>query len=170
MASPALTPTPRRRRGIVIAAAILTLDVGCADFSAARDPRGGLPDVDVAAPSFSRDVQPIFTRRCSIGGCHSFATHRAGLVLEAPYSYDSLVNARSTIDPRFARVRPFKGCGEAAPPLCYISSDSSWIARMLSGDSQRRFSNARMPLASTPLTPRQIQTIVNWINQGALRN
>ena len=151
-------------------AALLTLDLGCADFSPTRDPTGGLPDVEVATPSFSRDIQPIFTRRCSIGGCHSFASHRAGLVLQAPYAYDSLVSIRSTLDPRFFRVRPFKGCGESSPASCYIASDSSWIARMLSSDSTRRFSNARMPLASTPLTSRQIQTIVNWINQGALRN
>ncbi|MDQ6886508.1 MAG: hypothetical protein M3068_04350 [Gemmatimonadota bacterium] len=148
----------------------MTLGVGCADFSTARDPTGGLPDVEVTAPSFSRDIQPIFTRRCSIGGCHSFASHRAGLVLQAPYAYDSLVGIRSTIDPRFLRVRPFKGCGDLSPAPCYIASDSSWIARMLSGDSTRRFANVRMPLASTPLTARQIQTIVNWINQGALRN
>ena len=31
----------------------------------------------------------------------------------------------------------------------------------------RRLGLARMPLASGPLTPNQIQTIVNWISRGA---
>ena len=34
-------------------------------------------------------------------------------------------------------------------------------------NAERRLGLARMPLGSGPLTPNQIQTIVNWINRGA---
>jgi hypothetical protein len=37
-------------------------------------------------------------------------------------------------------------------------------------DVARRRGLARMPLGSGPLTPNQIQTIVNWINRGALND
>ena len=68
-------------RGLTAAVlAGITLAWGCADFESTVDPTGGLPDVEVANPSFANDIQPIFTRRCAIGGCHSVNSARAEMV------------------------------------------------------------------------------------------
>ena len=131
--------------------------LACAQFDSATDPAFGLPDVVVATPSFSADIQPIFDRRCSIGGCHSLATAQAGLILVTGRSYESLVGVPSRIRPQFARVAPFDPA-------------SSWLVRMIGDDPAARFGRQRMPLSSMPLTDNQIATIVNWIQQGALRN
>ena len=130
---------------------------GCADFEATVDPTGGLPDVEVTNPSFANDIQPIFTKRCSMGGCHSVASAQGQLVLVDGHAYDSLVNKPSSLVPGFVRVAP----GDAA---------NSWLVRMIGPDDDARFNNARMPLAGQPLTSNQIATIVNWIENGALRN
>ena len=130
---------------------------GCADFEATVDPTGGLPDVEVANPSFATNIQPIFTKRCSIGGCHSLASARGQLVLVAGHAYDSLVNKPSSLVPGEFRVVP----GDAA---------ASWLVAMIEEDDAARLDNARMPLGGQPLTRNQIATIVNWIENGALRN
>ena len=135
----------------------LTAAFGCAEFDSSTDPAFGLPDEIVAAPSFRTDIQPIFDRRCSIGGCHSLATAQAGLTLTASASYESLVGVASRLRPEFARVAPF-------------DAPNSWLIRMIGDDPTARLGHQRMPLASMPLTPNQIATIVNWIEQGALRN
>jgi hypothetical protein len=135
----------------------LVLAWGCADFEATVDPTGGLPDVEVANPSFATDIQPIFTQRCSIGGCHSLASAQGELVLVEGHAYDSLVNKPSSLAPGFVRVEP-------------ANADTSWLVRMIEADEGARFNNARMPLGGHPLTPNQIATIVNWIENGALRN
>ena len=131
--------------------------IGCANFDSAVDPTFGLPDVVVASPSFATDIQPIFDRRCSIGGCHSLATAQAGLTLTVAESYQSLVSVPSRLRPQFVRVAPF-------------DAPNSWLVRMIGSDPAARLGHQRMPLASVPLTANQIQTIVNWIEQGALHN
>ena len=172
ISTPAQTPADRipalgsrrvhRRRGVVTTLrltllSVIAVSVACAEFDTVTDPSFGLPDVAVATPSFASDIQPIFDRRCSIGGCHSLATAQAGLVLDATESYNSLVGVESLLRPEFLRVEPF----DAA---------DSWLVRMIGSDPAARFGHERMPLAARPLTPNQIATIVNWINQGALRN
>lgn len=130
---------------------------GCADFEATVDPTGGLPDVEVANPSFASDVQPIFTARCAIGGCHTVLSARAEMVLSLGHAYDSLVNTPGFLYSQLDRVEP----GDAA---------NSWLVRMIEDDEGARFGFARMPLGGQPLTRNQIATIVNWIENGALRN
>jgi len=126
----------------------------CADFETVTDPAFGLPDVVVETPSFVTDIQPIFDRRCSIGGCHSLATAQGGLSLDASVSYGSLVGAEARTRPGFIRVVPFE-------------PGSSWLLRMIGPDDVAREGHPRMPLASSPLTPNQIATIERWIQQGA---
>jgi hypothetical protein len=140
-----------------LAAWALFLAGGCANFDSTTDPAFGLSDVVVATPSFSADIQPIFTRRCSIGGCHSLATAQAGLTLVPGASYESLVGVPSRLRPEFVRVAPFDPA-------------NSWLVRMIGPDPSGRFGRQRMPLSSMPLTANQIATIVNWIEQGAPRN
>lgn len=126
----------------------------CADFDGVVNPTGGLPDVAVQNPQFSRDIVPIFERRCGIGGCHSEAAHQAGLVLTPARAHAALINQPSQTRIGEILVRP----GDAA---------NSWLVIAIGEDAVRRGSLPRMPLASGPLTPNQIQTIVNWVNRGA---
>jgi hypothetical protein len=155
-------PIPARSRVLLLAVPLLALPcllwsmTACADFETVNDPTGGLPDVAVADPSFEHDVQPIFTKRCSIGGCHSLATAQAGLVLTPGVAYDALVDQPATLRPGAVRVSPFQ-------------SGESWLIHMVGPDASGRVGLPRMPLASTPLTPNQIATLVNWIDQGARR-
>ena len=135
----------------------ITLAWGCADFESTVDPTGGLPDVEVANPSFANDIQPIFNRRCAIGGCHSLNSARAEMVLAAGHAYDSIVNKRSFLNPDLDRIEP----GDAA---------TSWLVIMIEDDDNARLHYSRMPLGGQPLTRNQIATIVNWVENGALRN
>ena len=139
-------------------AGLCALPFACADFSALEDPAFGLPDVEVAQPSYAADVQPIFTRRCTVGGCHTLASEQGGLALEPSVAYDELVGvaAISSVD-GYLRVE----AGNAA---------DSWVIRRLHANPTLRNGLPRMPLAATPLTDNQIATIVNWIDQGAPRN
>lgn len=128
----------------------------CADFTAPLDSTGGLPDTVVLHPSFQADIQPIFTKRCSIGGCHSLASAQADLVLQQGYAYDSLVNHPALLV-GMLRVKP----GDHV---------NSWLWRIIGADSAGRFGLERMPFEATPLTPNQIQNIARWIDEGARRN
>ena len=145
-----------RLLGTILGVAI-ALVWGCADFESTVDPTGGLPDVEVANPSFANDVQPIFTKRCSIGGCHSLYSARAEMVLLPGHAYDSIVNKVSYLNPPMARVEP----GDTL---------NSWLVRMIKDNDAARLNFARMPLGGQPLTRNQIATIVNWIENGAPRN
>lgn len=143
--------------GLIAALVAMGLALGCADFSTPVDPTGGAPDTLVPTPSFVASVVPIFVQRCATGGCHSIATHQAGLTLDSTRAYESLVGVSSALQPPILRVRP----GEPA---------QSWLVTMISGDDVARRGFPRMPLATHPLTANQIATIVRWIEQGALRN
>jgi hypothetical protein len=141
-----------------VAALAFVLGGGCADFSALEDPAFGLPDVEVAQPSFAADVQPIFTKRCVQGGCHTLGSEQGGLALHPSVAYDELVGvAGVTSAGAYLRVN----AGNAA---------DSWLVRRIQPDPTLRNGLPRMPLAATPLTPNQIATIINWIEQGAPRN
>ena len=139
------------RVGVLVLAAMFG---ACADFEGVVTPTGGLPDVVVESPQFQRDIVPIFERRCGIGGCHSELSHQAGLVLTPSAAHAALLNKPAQTRPGEILVRP----GNA---------DNSWLVIAIRDDDARRLGLARMPLGSGPLTPNQIQTIVNWVNRGA---
>lgn len=148
-----------RARVVASAGVVATVvaSLGCADFETPVDPTGGAPDVLVTTPSFSSNVAPIFEKRCAVGGCHSIATHQAGLTLDPSVAYESLVGVSSTLRPSLKRVAP-------------LEPSQSWLVTMISADDVARQGVSRMPLATYPLTDNQIATIVRWIEQGALRN
>ena len=138
-------------------ALLMSVAAGCANFDTPVDPGGGAPDTIVPNPTFTANVLPIFEKRCSMGGCHSFATRQAGLSLTADEAYTLLVGVPSTLQPARLRVQPSQ-------------PNQSWLVTMISADDGARQNVSRMPLATQPLTPNQITTIVRWIEQGALRN
>jgi hypothetical protein len=150
-------PTVRHVARAIAVLGAMPVALGCADFETPVDPSGGAPDVLVPSPSFVTNVAPIFEKRCATGGCHSIATHQAGLTLVPALAYDALVGVSSALRPSILRVSPSQ-------------PDQSWLVTMISADDAARQGFSRMPLATHPLTPNQIATIVRWIEQGALRN
>jgi hypothetical protein len=100
------------------------------------------PDVNV---SYTQHVQPLFSRRCAIGGCHAGSSPAAGLDLTHP-SYNRLMNHV----PRLVTAR---------------ESNNSLLIQRLDGRIQ-----PRMPLNSTPLTTNQLNGMKRWIDEGALNN
>ena len=153
--TPAVVAMARARAGARLG--VIAVALGCADFETPVDPTGGAPDTLVPTPSFSTNVVPIFQKRCAVGGCHSIATHQAGLMLDSTQAYESIVGVPSTLQPTARRVVP-------------LEPSQSWLVTMISADDAARQGLSRMPLATQPLTDNQITTIIRWIEQGALRN
>ena len=145
---------PRWRPALLLTGAACAACAACADFGVTTDPAFGLPDIAVDAPSLSRDVQPIFDKRCAYGGCHSVATAQAGLVLVSGLSAQSLINRPARLNPGQIRVVP-------------SDASRSWLMAMIGSEAARRPGVSRMPLAASPLTANQIATIQRWIERGA---
>ncbi len=113
----------------------------------------GQPSTVKEDPSFSQDIQPVFTNSCAVSNCHN-ATAQAGLILLQNQAYANIVNVNSTQDPSKKRVEP----GNA---------DNSYLVIKIEG---RQTVGGRMPLGGGPLSSTNIQNIKNWINRGAKDN
>lgn len=102
-----------------------------------------LADDEVATNTvrFERDVRPILTRHCD--RCHGTKNQEAGLQL----------NRRSSVhDPE--REQPLIVAGDA---------DASWLIQRLTDSA----AGDLMPLDGEPLNAADIETLRNWIQQGA---
>src|SRR2546428_712442 len=111
------------------------------------------------ARALSGDVQPIFSPNCA--SCHDgVGTSLPGVQdLTAGHSFASIVN-HAAIQSALKRVLP------SVP-------DSSYLVHKIQGTNllpPARGSGARMPLNGNPLSRGQINTIRNWILQGAKNN
>jgi hypothetical protein len=108
-------------------------------------------DPAVAVPSFRTDIQPIFTARCAVAGCHITPTQaNLGLVLtDAATSLGHLVNVDSVEIPGILRVVP----GDSANSYLMLKLDAF-----------------EMPKQGPALSQGTRDTIRNWIDQGALDN
>ncbi|OLB50963.1 MAG: hypothetical protein AUI08_04255 [Gemmatimonadetes bacterium 13_2_20CM_2_65_7] len=111
------------------------------------------------ARTLSGDVQPIFSLNCA--SCHDgVGTSLPGVQdLTAGHSFASIVN-HAAIQSALKRVLP------SVP-------DSSYLVHKIQGTNllpPARGSGARMPLNGNPLSRGQINTIRNWILQGAKNN
>ena len=141
--------------GLLFAAALVVALVlaACSDLHVDALPTVGRDPGDpaVAVPSLRTDIQPIFSARCAIPGCHITATQaNLGLVLTDPAtSLAHLVNVDAVEITGFKRVVP----GDAA---------NSYLMLKLDADE--------MPKAGPPLSQGTKDTIRNWIDQGALDN
>lgn len=104
-------------------------------------------------PSFSKDVMEIFNRRsCTSGGCHG--SGQGGLTMTtATVAYSNLVNV---VSPNSGEVRVVPG-----------NSASSYLIKKLQGTQSV---GDQMPLGMSPLDGADLQTIKNWIDQGAKNN
>jgi hypothetical protein len=111
----------------------------------------------VAAVSFSANVQPIFTARCALSGCHAGPTPEEGMNLAPGKSYERIVNVTSRECGQFKRVTP----GQPA---------ASYLVFKIEGPPQPCFDGVQMPKDSLPLSAAEQDTIRTWILQGALNN
>jgi len=142
------------RRAGLVAAGLLALGLAaCTDLKLNPLPTVGSNPGDqaVAQPSLRTDVQPIFTSRCAIVGCHVTATQaNYGLVLtDATTSRNNIVNVPSGKYPPFIRVLP----GNASASVLWSM-----------------ITDQEMPKAGPPLSQDTSDTIKNWIDQGAQDN
>lgn len=138
---------------VIVGSALAVFVSACADFAAPPSAEEGLSDVLVANPSFSNDIQPIFSARCATSSCHTTVTQQAGMSLEEGAAYAEIVGVQATKRRTRKRVDP----GNPANSLVYLAvTPESPIVRM--------------PLGRTPLTANQIENIRRWIEQGALNN
>lgn len=141
--------------GVLFAAAAAAVFVlaACSDLHVKELPTVGSDPTDqpVAMPSFARDIQPVFTARCALAGCHITATQaNLGLVLTDPQtSLAHLVNVDAVEITGFKRVAP----GDSANSYLIIKLDAF-----------------EMPKAGPPLSQGTRDTIRNWIDQGAADN
>jgi len=132
----------------LIASAMMLL-AGCSSDDESPPTGNGNP------PTLSGHVQPILTSSCAVAGCHDSGTESGGLVLEAGSAYGELVDvdAETSLGAGKKRVVP----GDAAMSHLVERLEASGIDRM-----------PRSPMA--PLSAAQIQTIKDWINDGAKDN
>ncbi len=111
-----------------------------------------------ALVSFRGDIQPIFTARCALPGCHSGPIPTQGLDLSDGSSYAALVGRSSTELPTVKLIDP----GSAT------TSYLLWkVGKAPAGQS---IMGLPMPLLGGPLTLAQVVTISDWVTQGALDN
>lgn len=104
--------------------------------------------------SFAKDILPIFDVQCVT--CHQ-GPGRAGLVLQPAVAYKNLVGVAST-ESQLQRVAPG-------------SPDKSYLLNKLKGtQSQVGGAGQQMPFGGLPLPQAQIDSIQQWIAQGAPNN
>lgn len=143
----------RRGASGALAIAAVLLVAACTDLHFKPLPTVGSDPSDpaVANPSFAGDIQPIFTARCAVAGCHITPTEaNLGLVLkDAATSYAHLVSVSSVEIPGVDRVKP----GDSASSYLILKLDAG-----------------EMPKSGPMLSQGTRDTIRNWIDQGAAAN
>ncbi len=103
------------------------------------DTSGGLTDYVNPRACFSRDILPVINSRCATSGCHDQLTHREGFIFT---NYNSIMTAVEPGDPSGSKLYE--------------------VIKFASGED-------KMPPAGSPqLTKAETDSIVAWINYGAL--
>lgn len=102
--------------------------------------------------TFSSIQDNIFTPKCVNAGCHPGGG--APMSLAKGVAFNNLVNVTATRYSPMVRVKP----GDADNSVLYLK---------VKGDPQTGF---RMPFGAGPLSNDEIDSIRDWINQGAQNN
>lgn len=110
-----------------------------------------------ASPSFSKEVEPIFLN----SGCGGSETcHGGALAPGTPiWPYDSLVNVKASRDT----------CASAGDLVKPGDLQDSYLLHKLTGIDMCP-GTVRMPKIGSPLSHAKLQTIADWICQGAKNN
>jgi len=115
--------------------------------------------------SFSLNAQPIFSRDCGVVGCHVPGNPTGGLILAQGFAYAQIVGVAAGEG---------AGLGPDGGALDYINpgdTTGSYLYRKIN-PSVGTIRGTQMPAAATgsTLAPTEIDTIANWITQGAVNN
>jgi hypothetical protein len=149
------------RSGDLATATTYTFQVTVSD---GHDPVTRSVDVQVALPSYSRDIQPLWTAEGTLcTGCHNAATAgRGGLNLEADKSWASLVNANGagTACGASGLKRVVPGNLNNSLLVQKISPSPSCGSRMPQGRNETYFDEH----------PGELTRIRSWILAGAPNN
>lgn len=130
----------------LIVALSAALWIACSDDDPVAPPVG--PPTVPDSVSFKNHVQPIFSARCAVSGCHVSPNPRAGLDLTKGVAYANIVNVPATA---FNGIRVTPG-----------DPDNSILYLLIA--------NGQMPAQGSRLTSVQVQTIKKWIVNDALDN
>ncbi len=104
--------------------------------------------------TFDAIVKPIIDATCNGVGCHSGPDPARGLLLEGSTAYDNLINVPSTT----GAILVIPGDAE----------NSYFYRKLLPPDGS--YSGSRMPRLRPPLADEDIESIRQWILDGAPRN
>jgi hypothetical protein len=115
--------------------------------------------------SFSLNVQLIFSDDCGVVGCHVPGNPTGGLILAPGFAYAQIVGMAAGEG---------AGLGPDGGALNYINpgdTTGSYLYRKIN-PSVGTIRGTQMPAAATGSTraPGEIDTIANWITQGAVNN
>lgn len=139
------------KAGLIVLSAILL--AACSKSSSSNPMTTSSSDSGTV--SFTGQVQPIFSSNCASSGCHAGPGAQQGMDLSSGNAYNSIVNKKSTEVSAFYRVEPSK-------------SDSSYLYMKITGAAG--ITGARMPFQRGALGSSDMQTIKDWIDQGAKSN
>lgn len=108
--------------------------------------------------SLARDLQPVFTARCTTQFCHGTASQVALLHLAPGFAHGSLVevSSQSSACNAYKRVRP------GLPDQSYLMWKLAGTGPCLAG--------VRMPKGAAALPPAEMSLIRDWISAGAKNN
>jgi hypothetical protein len=101
---------------------------------------------------FTTQVQPIFTNNCTSSACHDSDGPQQGLDLTAGNSYNNIVDVASAQRANEVRVKPGS------------LSESYLYRKLINSD----IDGQPMPRGSFPMDSTLVNTIRDWITQGAL--
>ena len=127
---------------------------GTATITASSEGVDGSATITVEILSLSEHVQPIFTNRCALSGCHIGAYPEEGLDLSGGNAHSNTVNVLSVQSP-LLRIKPSE-------------PDSSYLVHKIEGtQGDVGGSGSQMPKTGCCLSQSQIDLIRAWIQKGA---
>lgn len=130
---------------------------GNAVITAKFDSAAASANVTVTPASFSQHVQPLFTARCALSGCHIGADAQRALDLSEGNAYDGIVGVPAAEAP-LSRIEP------SAPNESYLIHKLQGTQASVGGYGQR------MPLGGPDLSSATIDTLRAWVTKGAANN
>ena len=145
-----------RSRSVAVAlSVVVAFGLACGDSSG---PDGGNGNGMMQDITLSGGVQPIFTARCALSGCHTGTSPQEGMNLSAGMAFANIVNVPANQLMSMNRVAP----GDP---------DQSYLVHKIQGtQASVGGSGNQMPLTGCCLSQQDIDTIRAWITAGAQNN